>query len=453
MKAVTAKRRPGGASKAMAARSASKVLTTSSGVRVTAIQRGVIPLVAVRLLVAAGSTTDPVGKDGLSDFTARLMRRGTKKHSADELNEAVEFVGASLSLGSQEDYLTLSISTSAEHFEDMLEVLAEVARTPSFPERELQIEKARAIAQFANDLDDPALIADRELTRAMYGAHPYGHDVGGSARTVKTFTREDLVRFHRERIGPKVAWLTVVGPLDPERVTAAADRVFSGWTGGPDAPQWPPEVTQIAPVIRVVDKPDQTQSQVRFGGPGFAKVLTPGYFPSILMNVALGAGFTSRLVNEIRVNRGLSYGASSHFDALKTAGSFQVSSFTKTETTGELVQVALDEVEKMRKGGLTAPELKNAQTYLRGLYPLRTETNEALAAAIGDMALYGLGDDWVEQYRDRVGAVTLKQAAEAARAYCFARKPALVVVGNAAKVVKQLKKYGKPEVVKVSELE
>ena len=427
--------------------------TTSSGLKVLAARRGVLPLVAMRLVIRAGSSVDPADKHGLSDFTARLMRRGTAKMSADELDETIEFVGASFSVGSSEDVLSLFVTTPAEHFPDMLSVLGQLVREPSFPEREVELARERALAGFVNDLDDPSVVADRAFTRALWGNHPYGHDVGGSAAHVKTFTRDDLVRFHRERMGPRVALLSVVGAVDPELVAREAEKAFAGWEGGPEAPVELPAGDKLATGrILVVDKPEQTQTQVRIGGPGF-RVGHPDYFPAAAMNNVLGGGFTSRLVNEVRVERGLTYGIHSYFDMMNAGGVFGVSTFTQTEKTREIIDVSLAEVAKVREKGITPAELKKAQRYLAGLYPLRTETNESVASVISDIRVHGLGDDWVEKFRERLLDVKPKQTVEVAAKYLFAQPPLIVLVGKASEVKKQLTGLGPMTVVPASDYE
>ncbi|MGZ3459047.1 MAG: M16 family metallopeptidase, partial [Archangium sp.] len=326
--------------------------TTSSGLQVLAAERGPLPLVAARLIIRSGSATDPADKHGLADFTARLLRRGTARMSADELDEAIEFVGASFSVGSSEDVLSLFITTPAEHFPAMMSILGQLVREPSFPEREVEQARERTLAGFANDLDDPSVIADRAFTRALWSGHPYGHDVGGSAAHVRTFTRDDLVRFHRERMGPRVSLLTVVGAVSPQVVAEEAEKAFAGWEGGPEAPvELPPADKVAGSRVLLVDKPDQTQTQVRIGGPGF-RVGHPDYFPSTLMNNALGGGFTSRLVNEVRVERGLTYGISSYFDMMHAGGVFGIHTFTQTDRTREMLDVTLGEVAKVREGGI-----------------------------------------------------------------------------------------------------
>ncbi|MBZ4397497.1 pitrilysin family protein [Myxococcus sp. AS-1-15] len=428
--------------------------TTSSGLKVIAAERGPLPLVSMRLVIRAGSSTDPEGKHGIADFAGQLLRRGTRRLNAQAIDEAVEFVGASLGVGVGEDTLSVAITTPAEHFAQMLGVMGQLVMEPTFPESEVADARERALAQFANDLDEPSVIADRALVRALWGKHPYGHNVSGSVKTVSTFTRDDVVRFHQERLGPKVAMLVVVGAVDPGRVAAAAEEAFAGWTGGPDkAPVIPPleKVAKAGRVI-VVDKPDQTQSQVRMGGPGY-RTGHEDYFPAAVMNTALGGGFTSRLMNEVRVNRGLTYGIGCWFDAMHAAGIFALSTFTKTESTREIIDVSLGEIAKVRDSGLKPTELRDAQAYMGGLYPLRTETNESIASAISDIRLNGLGDDWVLRFRDRLKAVTPRQVAAVAKKYCFAEPPTIVVLGNAAAVKKQLKGLGPITVVPASEYE
>lgn len=428
---------------------------TSTGLTVLTSPRGPLPLVAMRLNILGGSAADPVGQEGLSDFTISLCRRGTQRMNADQINEAVEFVGASLGMGAAEDYLTVALSTPAEHVGPMMDVLAQVVAEPSFPEDELHSAKERTLAQLANDLDNPGHLAERAITRALWGNHPYGHDITGWARSVKGFSLGDVQAFHRQRFGPRIAFLSVVGAVDPEEIAALAERSFARWTGGPESSPDVPgrDRAERAGQVIVLDKPDQTQTQVRIAGMAFPKA-HPDFLPSHVANAVLGGGFTSRLVDEIRVNRGLSYSASSYFDPLRRAGTFHVGTFTKTESTREVLDVALREVEKMRRKGPTPAELAKAQTYLCGLFPLRLEANEQIAGGILDMRVNELGDDWLSRYRGRVMAVTREKAAEvAARWFLPDGGRTIALVGRAEEVVKQVEGLGEIQVWKAADLE
>jgi zinc protease len=171
------------------------------------------------------------------------------------------------------------------------------------------------------------------------------------------------------------------------------------------------------------------------------------------MNNVLGGGFTSRLVNEVRVERGLTYGIHSYFDMMNVGGVFGISTFTQTDKTREMIDVTLAEVAKVREKGITPAELKKAQRYLAGLYPMRTETNESVASVISDIRVHGLGDDWVEKFRERLLAVKPKQTVEVAAKYLFAKSPLIVLVGKASEVKKQLTGLGPVTVVPASDYE
>jgi zinc protease len=428
-------------------------LRTPGGLPFTVAQRGRIPLVAVRLVLSSGAAGDPPGKEGLADFTMRLLRRGTAVRDAHALDEAIEFVGASLGLFAGEDQVALALTTPAEHLPAMLHVLSELVRVPSFPEDEVRTERERSLGQFANDVDDPSLLADRALIRTAWSGHPYGHDVTGTRASVGGFGRQDAVDFHAAHFGPRPAHLFVVGAVDPDEVARQIEEAFDSWANGPrtgvEVP--PPGGVSRGGTVVVVDRPEQTQSQVRLAGPAYRRG-APVQFAAQVVNVTLGAGFTSRLVREVRVKRGLSYGVGSAFDTLRAGGLFSVSSFTKVETTGRLLSVMRQEVDRMRKRGPTKAEVEKAQRYLAGLFPLRTETNESLAAVLADMALYGLGDDWLDRYRDRVHAVTRAEAQEAAAAYCFAEPPLTVVVGPAERLRPQLERFGPVDVLSADDV-
>lgn len=427
---------------------------TPEGLTVLSAPRGPLPLVSVRLVIRAGSSLDPAGKEGIADFTARLLRRGTKKLKAEAVDEAVEFVGATLGLGCSEDAMYVAITTPAEHLPEMLEVMAALVREPTFPKDEVASARTRVLAQLANEQDDPSALADRAFNRAAWGKHPYAHSPLGTVKSVKGFTREDLVRFHAERVGPQISQLVVVGQFEQAALDAAVDAAFGGWRGGPtDVPAVPAfEGLPAAGRVVIVDKPDQTQAQIRIAGPGMRRG-HPDAIPATVMNTALGGGFTSRLMGEIRVKRGLTYGVYSGFGGLKAGGHFEVSSFTKTETARELVDVALSELTRARDKGFTPKELATARTYLAGLYPLRLETNDAVASSIADVELYGLGADWVQRYRSRVAAVDGKAAAAVARKYLLATDPLVVLVGKASELKPAMKGLGRIEVIKASEVE
>jgi zinc protease len=199
--------------------------------------------------------------------------------------------------------------------------------------------------------------------------------------------------------------------------------------------------------VVVVDKPDATQAQIRIALPALARS-TPDYFPAVAANAVFGGGFTSRLVEAIRVNRGLSYGVRSRFAMNRGGGLFFISSFTKTETAAELVEVALDEAARFADGGPDREELARAQAWLAGLHPLSLETNEQLAEKLADAWLYGFPLEQVTEYAPRIRAVTAEECVALARAWFpLDGRGAIVAVGRAREVARQLKRFGPVEVL------
>jgi zinc protease len=426
----------------------------SNGLTLHVVPRRSLPLVAVRLVVRAGSAFDLPGQHGVSDFASRLLRRGAAGLSADEISETVELVGASVGGYANEENVVLSVSTPSKHLDAMLGVLAQLVLEPDFPEPEVELARRRTLAQLANELDDPGTLADRALSRAVWGRHPYAWESSGGKADVERITRAQLKAFHQERMGPKVSHLYVVGDADVEHVSRVIERTLGGWGGGPSfAPEVPTWTGLEKPgEVVIVDKPEQTQAQVRIGAAG-VKRGHPDHFPLVAFNAVLGGGFTSRLVTEIRVKRGLSYGAGSSFDMLSAGGAFTVSSFTRTDNVPTLLDVALGEVEKMRVKGPTPRELATVQRYICGLYPGRLETNEAVAGAIADVVHYGLPADWISGYRERISAVTVKQAAEAARKHLFTTERVVALVGNAEALKPEVSRYGPITVLRPADLE
>ncbi len=420
-----------------------------NGLTVHLVPRGPLPLVAVRLVIRGGTAFDPPGKLGVGDFAARLLRRGAGGLSADEISETVDFVGANVGGFANDENVIISLSSPSKHFEAMFDLMSKVLLEPAFPESEVELARRRTLAALQNELDDPGSLAERALARAVWGAHPYANDLNSGRRDVEAYTVKDLRRFHRERLGPKVAHLYVVGAFDSARVLKVVERALGAWRGGPEvAPVMPSWGALARPrEVLIVDKPEQTQGQMRIGAVGVKRGHVD-HFPLITMNTVLGGGFTSRLVTEIRVKRGLSYGAGSSWDMMSSAGSFTVSSFTRTENVNTLIDVALREVKKMRTAGPTPGELATVQRYISGLYPARLETNEAVSGAIADVVHYGLPDAWISEYRERVAAVTVKQAAAAARQHLFGADRTIVLVGNAKVLAPKVAKYGAVTVLK-----
>jgi zinc protease len=420
----------------------------ANGLQVVVAPRRGVPLVAVRLLVRAGSALDPTRRFGLAHLVAAAVRRGTRRRSGPRLDSEVESLGAELGGGVDEDAAGLGLSAPLEALPRLLDVVADVAMRPSFPPAEVERLRRREVASLAHDLDEPGVVADRATLMAAYGTHAYGHPSEGRGRDVAAARRSDLATFHARHWRPSRATLLVVGPVDTGRTLALAVKRFGGWKGAPGA-----ELEIVAPAppggpsVLIVDRPELTQAQVRIVSGGYPRA-SPDYTAGLVAGAVLGGGFTSRLMEAVRVNRGLSYGVRSRFATSRAGGLFFVSSFTKVETAGELVQVALDEVARFREGGATEEELERTRGYLCGLYPLGLETHEQWAEKLAEVELFGLAGDEVSGYLDRVRAVDAAACLEVARRWLpVDGRVVVVAVGPARRLQAQLARFGPVKVV------
>ena len=419
----------------------------ANGLQLLVAARPGVPLVAIRLLVRAGSSLDPARRHGLAHLAAAAVRRGTRRRSGTRLDAEVEALGTVLGGGVDEDAAVLGLSAPLEALPRLLDVVADVAIRPTFPAGEVDRLRRREVAALAHEIDEPGVLADRATLEACFGDHPYGHPADGRGRDVAAVRRAELAAFHDRHWRPSRGTLVVVGPVDPVRTLAQVVRRFGGWKGTQGAElEIAPPAPPAGPAVVIVDRPELTQVQLRIASAGYHRG-SPDYTAGLVAGAVLGGGFTSRLMEAVRVNRGLSYGVRSRFSTSRAGGLFAFSSFTKVETAGELVQVALDEVARFREGGPTGEELERIGGYLCGLYPLGLETHEQWAEKLAEVELHGLGDAEVEGFTDRVRAVDAAACLAVARRWFPSERRVVVAVGPARRLRPQLARFGPVRVV------
>jgi zinc protease len=346
-------------------------------------------------------------------------------------------MGAHLSADVSMEEAALALTVPAELAGRALDALLEVALEPAFEESEVSSARRRTIASLQSDLDEPSTVAGRAVVTIGYGpTHPYAHPTQGWRRDVETFRPEDARGFHATRYQQNGALFAVVGQDEPAQLLGMLRERLAQWQGswpGP-AQRQPLQFSALLPGegLRaiVVHKPDATQAQVRIVAPGLPRT-TPRYPEAVVANTALGGGFTSVLVDAIRVDRGLSYSVSTRLHMNRRAGLSVFSSFTRNETLRDLIDVAIEKMRSYAASGPSADALEKARRYLAGLFPLGLESHEAIAEQIADALLDGIGLDHLAKYRSRVSAVTLDQARAIAAEISPSRPGAqLVVVGE-----------------------
>jgi zinc protease len=429
--------------------------TLGNGLRLIAIERHTEPEVSLRLMLPAGRLYEPRAKAGLAGATAELLTEGTAGRTAQQIAAAIDGVGGTLDAGSGTDFAYVSASVTSDQLDLALELLTDVVLHPGFPAAELERWRRQSLSSLELQRANPGYLANVAFQRLVYGMHPYGAPAGGTPESVRGLTRDDLVAFHREHFRPDGAILAVVGDFRPAPALAAVERAFGGWAKGGAAPR-PPALELPAHQGRrvvVIDKPDAVQTQIRVGQAALAYA-DPDFFTAEVYGTVLGGGSFARLFQEIRIKRGLAYGAYCRFAKQLVGGSFEVSTSTKTASTVEALQLTLAELAGMGAAPPPAVELEEAKAYLNGAFPLEIESAGDVASRV--LTALGQGRDraFLDTYRDRISAVTAAGVQRFGRTRIQPDRSVVVLVGNAAAFGPDLaKQLGPFETIPAAELD
>ncbi|HZI95487.1 MAG TPA: pitrilysin family protein [Patescibacteria group bacterium] len=426
--------------------------TLGNGMRVYVMEYHELPLVDFEVIVGAGAAHDPPGREGLASLVADLLRKGTTTRSAQEIADAVDFVGGSLGASADQEGTRITAEFLTKDLDLGLDLLMDSLRNPAFASAEIERQKAETISELKASRENPGLLASRRFIEILYGGHPYGHPTPGWESTVAPITRDDVAGFYRDNYEPDGIIFIAVGDFKNEEMMAKLEARLTGWKGKTAPRKAVPAPAKLPAragrTIYLVDKPDATQSQIRIGGLGIRRV-DPDYAALQVANTILGGGFTSRLVEEIRVNRGLSYGVSSRFYPMLQTGPFMINTFTKNPTTLETIKVALEVEQKFLKEGPTAEELDKARKYLKGAFAIGHQAPDAMADVLGEIAFYGLSKDYYDTWLDRIAAVTVDDVKRVTAKFP-AEGSILLVLGKAEEIRKDVETLGPVTVVPLS---
>jgi len=425
-------------------------VTLKNGLPVVVVPSKRLPLVDLRLTARAGSVYDPAGKEGLARLTAELLTQGAGKRSAQDVAEAIEFVGGSLSAAAGTEQFSVALEVLTKDLGTGLELFRDVVTSPAFATEEFDRKREETLGQIASDKSEPSVIADQAFARVLWGDSPLAHPLIGSEASVHAITREDVAAFHRRFVTPNRSALIVVGDVDPKAIVAQLEKAFAGWKGAgePLADPYRAPAQVQGRRIRIVDKPEATQTQIRMGCVGVPRS-HPDYFAMRVANTILGAGFTSRLVNSIRVEQGLTYSINSQFPMYRNAGAFRITTFTRNEQLRKCVDAVLAEVKKLVDEGPTAAELDKARNYLMGQYPIGLQAPDDLAAEWGNVQFFGLPQDAIARFNGGIQAVTMDDVKRVLRERVCVSDLHMVVVTNAEMAKKALDGLGTIEVQKI----
>jgi zinc protease len=414
--------------------------TLPNGLRVIATRQTAIPKVSITLTVLSGYSSDPADLTGLASLTADLIQEGTKTKSSRQIRRDVFGMGGSLTASASQDYTSISARGLSEFAGRLIDLVADVAMNATIPEDEVAILKQQHLQQVSQQKASPQFLANRTFRRELFGNHPYARTSETEA-SLKGMDRAKLVAFHRDHYRPNNAFLLIVGAIEPEAAIAAAEKSFGGWARGdvPAPPFVPPPPLKGRKVF-FVQRPNSIQSSIALGNLA-AKRSDPRWYELTLANTIYGGAFNSRIVRNIREEKGYTYSPQSALTGFAEAGFYRFAADVRNEVTGATLTEVFKEIDKMRAEGSEGPELQGAKQYLRGIFPIQTATQNGLAATLNNVYIFGLPKDYPETFRAKIAAVTPAQVKSAASTLLGSEDSVIAIVGDYAKVKDQLAVY------------
>lgn len=387
------------------------------------------PSVAIRGSLTAGSVAEPTAQRGVASFTARLLRRGTRRQSSQEISEAVEALGASFSIWAGSEEAAFSAKCLGADVLTVLEMIRACLEEPSFPESEIHKTRGEVLSQLREIEDSPRALADRAMAELLYPAkHPYAHPSIGTRESVERFTRGDLEAFHTARYGPAGMLVSLAGDAD----TDAVRRHLAGWFAGRSGPEHVPAPLvrpSAEPRRRVIALPHKSQADIVIAGPGLRRD-EPDYYALNVANLILGSlGMMGRLGERVRDQQGMAYYVYSRLHARLWSGEWLASAGVNPANVERAIASILDEVRRLREEPLPAAEFGDAIANLVGSMALRLETNDGIAGYLLNTEYYGLGMDYAQRYPALIGALSREQVEEAARRYLDPAQLSVVIAG------------------------
>lgn len=424
---------PGAARPYAFPRTERQVLGNGLVVHVARLDR--LPVATVLLMSDAGAECDAVAGAGVAALTADALAEGTRRLDAVALTDAFERLGASLATGVTWTYAECSTTVLARRVPDALQLLAEVAREPAFPEGEVRRLREERLAELLQQRTEPRGLADDMFARFTFApASRYARAEGGDEQTVAGITRESLVGHHARFIVPGRSALIVAGDVDPAQVMQLAESAFGGWsTVGSGAPEITVAPAHDVRAVHLVAKPEAPQSELRIGHLSVPRT-HPDFHALSVMNAILGGLFNSRINLNLREKNAYTYGAFSSFDWRRNASAFEASTAVRSDVTAAAVREILDEVDRMRSERVSASELSLAVDYLTGVFPIRFETTAAIADAVAMREGYGLPGDYYDTYRARIAAVSADDVLRVAQLHLDPARLQVVAVGDSGAV-------------------
>lgn len=411
----------------------------ANGMTVVLVEAHTIPKFSGQLLFRSGNAA--AGAPGLADITAAVVRTGAASRSSRQIEEELRRLGADLGTSAGADSSAISFSGLAELSGDLLTLVADLARNASFPPAELERERRHAIEALRIERATPGFLAGERLRKVLFGDHPYAV-VAPTEAQVAAYTRESLERFYQTHYTPENALLVMAGDFDAARMLQQVEKIFGAWR----APM--PAMLQFAPpphprgrLVHLVHLPGSVQTQLLLGNHAITR-LHPDWFRLTLANSIYGGAFNSRLVMNIREQKGYTYSPRSSAHALRQHGYFSVSAAVRNNVVAASLTEIFYEIDRMRALPVGDEELADSRNYMSGVFSLGLATQSGLVGQLVTVYLNGLPDDYLETYREKIRSLAAADVQAAARKYFDSVNAQIIVVGDREQIEEQAALFG-----------
>jgi len=419
-----------------------------SGLEVRTAHRPGLPIASVMIVVRGGTSRDPGHRHGLTSLTAGLMDEGAGARDAIALHEAFARLGTHLETDVGADCTTFGFTVVERHFEAALALAGDVVAAPRFEPGDFARERELRVSRLLQMREMPPAIADRAMLSGIYGDHPYGHSALGSEAAMEAVTRDEVAAHHAAAFGSRGSTLIVCGDISDERAARAAEGAFATWPAGVPAAAQPPPVDP-SPRILLIDRPGAAQTELRVARLSTTR-RTPDYHALVVLNLALGGQFVSRINSKLREEKGYTYGARTGFDLRCGQGLFLCQTAVERDATADaLNDVFLELAAVADARPIAGEELERAKTSLARGYARGLETIDQIARQAAQMALYGLPDDHVERFVPQVRALTAGDIAAAVSRWIWPAPFVTVAVGDADRIEGPIRALGLGDVRRI----
>jgi zinc protease len=411
-------------------------------------QRG-MPIVAFGVLMDAGASRDPENLPGLAGFTAQMLPEGTTTKTSQEIAQAFEFIGSRISTDGRREYTLLSAETLTKHWPTALELTADLVLNPNFPDHEIERVRREHLTELRRGKDEPNAVAEQLMAGLVFQSNSgYGHPLSGTEKSIAALTRDDMVSQLSRDYTPANANLIVVGDVSIDEVAKRAEAVFGSWNGGPSVNgQAVVEPSNGTATIYLVDRPGAPQSVIRALNTTIPR-LHPDYLGLTLMNYAFGGQFSARLNQNLRQEKGYSYGYQSHVQWFRGPSLMLAGGSVQTEVTKESVFETLKEYNEVRGSRpISEEELENAKASVLRSFPANFERPGAIMGQVLQMVQFGLPDDYLQTVRANVEAVTLDDVHRITQELVRPDQLKILVVGDRQQIETGLRELDLPTVV------